>query len=211
MSDATAPSPIPTETVPTPSIPTPDAAPSLLAEAGSEEQQQEEAAAPEPFDAEKLTIPDGFEKNGHYEDFVALATGEKLSLSASQKLIELYSKTAKMSAEASAAAWQEQNTKWQEEVKADQEVGGSNLQIVLQTVSKVMDNPELTDPQFREVLSFTGLGNHPVAVRTLYRWAKALSEGSAIAGNPPGANGQRPTIADALYPGGPRSGTHRME
>ena len=163
------------------------------------------------FDPEKLTFGEGFEKNELYNDFVALATESQVSQEFAQKMIDLYSRGAKSSAEASEAAWRAQNEKWQEEVKADPEVGGAKLAGVLQSVSRVMDNAELTHPKFREALSFTGAGNHPAIVITLSRWVKALSEGSAVAGSPPGTNGQRPSIADALYPGGPRTTIYRGE
>jgi len=77
----------------------------------------------------------------------------------------------------------------------------------------VLDNPELSDPKFREALVFTGAGNHPAIVRTLYRWARSLSEGGAVIGGAPdrgrdgGINGERPSAAESLYgPGGPHSG-----
>ena len=162
-----------------------------------------------PFDAEKLSLADGFDKNDHFKDFVALATEEKLPQGTAQKLIDLYQKAAEVSANAAREAWQAQNEKWQQEVKADPEVGGNKLAGVLQTVSRVMDNPELTDPHFREALSFTGAGNHPAIVRTLAKWAGALSEAKPIAGNPPGTNGQTLSLADRLYPGGPRATINR--
>lgn len=71
-----------------------------------------------------------------------------------------------------------------------------------------MDNPQLTDPKFREALEFTGIGSHPAAVRTLYKWAQALTEGTAVAagGVPPGVGAKGPDEAEArsaasrLYP-----------
>lgn len=187
------------------------------AEQATEQLQEQslinEGKAEEPalYDAEKLTLPEGFEKNDLFNDFSTLATESKFPHDVAQKLIDLYSNGAKAAAEASLKAWQETNVKWQEEVKADKEVGGANLSGILQTISKVVDNPDLTDPKFREALDFTGAGNHPAVVRTLAKWAKALSEGTAVAGNPPSNQGQRPSIADAIYPGGPKQGNVRME
>lgn len=202
----------PTEPTPTPTpvpTPTPEPAPepSLL---GGEPAPVADALA--PYDPEKLTLPEGFEKNEHFSSFNEWAKEAGVSHDAAQKLIDLYSNQAKASAESAAAAWTEQNTKWQAEVKADKEVGGSNLQGVLQTISKVVDNAELTDPKFREALAFTGAGNHPAVVRTLARWAKALSEGSAVAGSPSGGNGVRPPPGESLYgPSGPRRTNPQME
>jgi hypothetical protein len=209
MSDGNNPNPNPTpEPTPTPSpeptpSPTPPPEPSLLSEPKADE--------PVPFAPDKLTLPEGFEKNDLFNDFSTLATESKLPHDVAQKLIDLYSNGAKASAEASLKGWQETNAKWQEEVKADKEVGGANLSGVLQTISKVVDNPDLTDPKFREALDFTGAGNHPAVVRTLAKWAKALSEGTSVAGEPASNQGARPSIADAIYPGGPRQGNSRME
>jgi hypothetical protein len=152
--------------------------------------------APEaPFDAEKLT----------------LAEGAGFSQKTSQSLIDFYSKAAKESADANAAAWQAQNMKWQEEVKADPEVGGNKLPGVLQTISKLLDIPELNGPQLRKDLAFTGAGNLPSMVKFLHKVALRLTEGAAVGGAPPNGAGVRPNIADAMYPGGPRTGTYRME
>lgn len=113
--------------------------------------------------------------------------------------------------------WHRQQTDWQKEIDADPELGGSNLDVVKQTVSRVLDNPDLTDPKFREALIFTGAGNNPAVVRSLYRWAKALSEGSSVMGGAPGrnrdgsVNGERPSAASAIYgPQGPHSGGPRL-
>lgn len=212
MSGVTTP-PEPTETPtpePTPS-PTPEPTPTPEPEAPSLINEPE-PSAPEPFDAEKLTLPEGFEKNEHFGSFSEWAKEAGISHDAGQKLIDLYTKTAQASSEAVTKAWQEQNAKWQEEVKGDKEVGGENLKSVLQTISKVVDNSDLTDPKFREALDFTGAGNHPAIVRTLARWAKALSEAAPVSGSPPGTAGQRPPPAESLYgPSGPMRGNPRME
>jgi hypothetical protein len=163
------------------------------------------------FDAEKLTLAEGFEKNELYGEFVELAKGAGFSQKTSQSLIDFYSKAAKESADANAAAWQAQNMKWQEEVKADPEVGGNKLPGVLQTISKLLDIPELNGPQLRKDLAFTGAGNLPSMVKFLHKVALRLTEGAAVGGAPPNGAGVRPNIADAMYPGGPRTGTYRME
>jgi hypothetical protein len=200
MSDQTPTEPV--EQTPSPNPETQETTPepaSLLSEA--------EAA----FDPEGLKFADGFEKNELYDEFVNFAKDSELSLPKAQKLVDLWSKGAELTAKSTAAAWEAQNQKWQEEVKADPEVGGAKLPGVLQTISKLFDDPELDGPQLRRDLAFTGAGNLKSVVKAFYVLGKRLSEGSAVAGSPPGMNGQRPSIADALYPGGPRSGNPRME
>lgn len=208
MSDSPQNTPVP-EPTPTPTpeptpTPAPESAPSIIGTPPADE--------PAAFDPEKLTLPEGFEKNEHFSSFNEWAKEAGITHDAGQKLIDLYSKMAAAGAESSMNAWTEQNTKWQQEVRTDKEVGGENLQGVLQTISKVVDNPDLTDPKFREALNFTGAGNHPSVVRTLARWAKALNEGAAVSGGPPGTQGQRPSLAESIYgPNGPQRGNPRME
>src|SRR5580765_8064558 len=174
--------------------------------------------APDPYDSAKLTLPEGFDKEGEsFKAFEGLAKEAGLSHKAAQTLIDQHTAAIKASTDALYAEWYKQNETWQEEVKADAEIGGAKLEGVLQTVSKVLDNAELTDPKFREALEFTGAGNHPAVARTLYRWAKALSEGESVNGNPPAraANGalsnDRPSPGQSIYgPTGPHTGGPKL-
>jgi hypothetical protein len=170
----------------------------------------------EPFDPEKLTLPEGFEKTEHFEKFSTIAKELGIPHAKAQDLIGLHAEVTKAAQEKLYADWHEQQGKWQKDVQADPEIGGQHLDTVKQTVSKLLDNPELSDPKFREALIFTGAGNNPAVIRTLFRWAKALSEGGSVAGGIPArrADGStdttRPSIADAMYPGGPHSGGPKL-
>lgn len=216
MSDPATPTPEQTSTPQTPTAETPAAEPkpneTLLGE------QKPAAETPPAFDPTKLKLPEGFEKTEQFEQFTNLAkeipglTGES-----AQKLFDLHTAVVKQAAEASTAAWEKQNADWQAEIKADPEIGGTKLEGVLQTVSRVMDNADLTDPKFKEALNFTGAGNNPAIVRTLARWAKALSEGSAVSGNPPARNAdgsvrnEPRNLAQAIYgPTGPHTGGPKL-
>ena len=226
MSEQHPTNPSPTPTSPTPGTPDPaatsvdpaqaPAAPgSVLGEPPKEPDGNE--PAPEPFDAEKLALPEGFEKTEHFDQFIELAKAEGLKQPTAQKLVELSQNLQKAAAEKQWNDWKETNTKWVDEVKADKEIGGTNLDSVKQTVAKLLDNPEMSDPKFREVLDFTGAGNNPAVIRTLYRWAKALGEGSAVSGEPAargkdGAVTNEPkSLATSLYgPSGPHSGGPKL-
>jgi hypothetical protein len=163
------------------------------------------AGAPpvEAFDPEKLTLPEGFEKTEHFEKFANIAKELGIPQAKAQDLVGLHAEVIKGAQEKLHAEWHEQQGKWQQEVKNDPEIGGQHLDTVKQTVSKLLDNPELSDPKFREALVFTGAGNNPSVIRTLFRWAKALSEGGTTDTN-------RPSLADAMYPGGPHSGGPKL-
>lgn len=166
--------------------------------------------APEPFDESKLTLPEGFEKGENWEKFTNIAKG--LSHSQAQELIGLAEASVKAREEAVFGRWHEQITNWQKEIKADQELGGTNFETMKQTVAKVLDNPELSDPGVRDALAHTGAGSNPALVRTLYRWAKALTEGASVAGGAPTRNADGSTTteprstAQRMYPEGPHSG-----
>ena len=92
---------------------------------------------------------------------------------------------------------------WAEESKSDQEFGGETFETNLE-VAKTALNAFGTDP-FKQLLSESGLGNHPEVIRFMYRAGKAISEDSYV-GNSQGANAQGSTVpqdfdgkANALY------------
>lgn len=206
--------PAPPETEPTPS-PTP-ASPSEAASPPEAAQSEESGSllseakeAPPPFDPDKLTIPEGMDKDSPlFAEFKDLAKEAGVSGPAAQKLVELHAKYAASANEKIQQAWTSQNEAWQKQVREDKEIGGDKLQGHLQTFAKVAGDPSLSDPEFRQALLFTGAGNHPAIVKTLVKWAAALGEGGSVQGGPPARNGQGElvnaprTLGDALYPGG---------
>jgi hypothetical protein len=162
--------------------------------------------APAAFDPEKITFPDGFTRdNESFGKFSEIAKAANLPLPVAQQLTDLYAQVSKAESEKNSSTWRTTLTGWETEVKADREIGGSNLDSVKTTVAKVLDNPALTDPKFREALEFSGLGSNPATIRTLFRWAKALTEGSAVQAGGPSPNVGKPaaqprSAAAALYP-----------
>lgn len=202
-------------TVETPAVETPPPATTEPTEGGDKSLlNKEEVPA---FDAEKLTLPEGFEKGEHFDQFVEWSKEAGINQPQAEKLIGLYAEATQKQADALVETWTKQQETWQNEVKADKELGGTNLTNVKQTIAKVLDNPDLSDPKFREALDFTGAGNNPAVIRTLFRWAQKLTEGASVAGNPPARNGQgqlanQPqTLGDAMYgPQGPHSGGPRL-
>lgn len=191
----------------------------ILTEGEKPAEAPAETEAPEAFDPEKITLPEGATLDKELlGKFSEIAKTHGLTQPAAQQLVDLYNSVAKTAADANRTAWNATVTGWEAEVRADKDVIGKaslkdengtvlqGLDAVKATVAKVLDNPALTDPRFREALDITGLGSNPAAVRTLYKWALALSEGSGVrAGGPSPNAGQReaagpPTAARALYP-----------
>lgn len=200
---------------PEPTSPNPDspADPSLLGVQPEPEVLVEPEESP-PFDLEKITLPENFEKTEAFTKFGELAAEHKLSLPAAQALFDLYHNEISERVKSDMSFWSTQQSKWLEEVQKDSELGGDKLPNVKQTVARVLDNTELSDPGFRAALDFSGMGSNPAVVRTLYRWAARLTEGGAVSGgDPPARNrdgslaSQRPAPAQSLYgPDGPYTG-----
>lgn len=196
------PSPAVTETKPVEETTAPE---SILGE------EKKEEAVVEPFDPEKITFPEGFEKDeALFGEFTNVAKEHGLTGPAAQKLLDLAVKQAQAANQKLEAAWNKQQEAWQTEIKADKEIGGDKLEGMLQTFSKVANDSELSDPKFREALHMTGAGNHPAIVRTLARWAKALSEGGPVQGTPAAERRTPSTLGEAFYPGGPHQGGPKL-
>jgi hypothetical protein len=197
------------------------AAPEKVAETTllTEGKPAEAVEAPAPFDLEKLTFPEGRAPDKELlGKFGEIAKTHGLTQPAAQQLVDLYNTVAKTAADANRTAWNTTLASWEAEVREDKGVIGKaslkgengtvmqGLEAVKVTVARVLDNPELTDPKFREALEITGIGSNPAAVRTLYQWAKALTEGAAVRAGGPSPNvGARDnaapqTSARALYP-----------
>lgn len=146
-----------------------------------------------------------------FTDFTNMAKETGLSGPVAQKLIDLAAKQSAAASQKLLAQWDKQQADWQAEVKADKEFGGDKLAGTLQTFAKVANDPSLSDPAFREALAFTGAGNHPAIVKTLVRWAKALTEGGPVSGTPANTRSQPATIGEAFYgPNGSHTGGPRL-
>lgn len=203
------------ETTPSPeTTPPPETTESKTEETKAPESLLGETKAPEPepFDPEKVTFPEGLEKDeAFFGEFTDIAKEHGLTGPAAQKMIDLAAKQVQAAADKATAYWNKVNADWQEEIKADKEIGGDKLEITLQTFAKVANDPELSDPKFREALAFTGAGNHPAVVRTLARWAKALSEGGPVRGTPAAESRTPATLGEAFYgSSGPHQGGPKL-
>ena len=95
-------------------------------------------------------------------------------------------------------AWTRTQEEWTAAIKADPEIGGDNFAKMQTTIARALDNPRLSDPGLREAMILTGAGNNPAVVRSLYRWAQALTEGAHVSGSP-AAQTSKSVLAD-MYP-----------
>lgn len=155
--------------------------------------------APEKYDA--FTLPEGYEAN---EPVLTEASGifKDLGLSQdqAQKLVDFYSKVSSDAADAGVRLWQETQTAWRDEVKADPVIGGQKLDQVMGTINKAINT--IGDAKlisgFREAMNITGAGNNPNFIRAFYALATKLTEGGPVSGRPETAAPK--SAAAAMYP-----------
>lgn len=157
--------------------------------------------APAALDFATLELPEGLTlADADKETVSALATKHGLSQDAVKDLLGEYASRLKTASEGPVKAFREINEKWQNEVRADKEIGGDKLPDVVKTIGKLLDNPQFVDPGFKAALNLTGAGNNPAFVKTFYKLAKALTEGGHVSGNPPAAGKPPVGSPNALYP-----------
>ena len=169
-------------------------------ESETSEQETKKEGAPEKYefndkvaDAPEVLDPD-----------VLIAFGEvakelDLPQEAAQKVLD---KVAPVMQRRQAEQVEKAMTEWAEKSQSDDEFGGENLDANLE-IAKTALNAFGTGT-FKQLLSESGLGNHPEVIRFMYRAGKAMSEDSYV-GNSEGANAKSNVpkdfngIANALY------------
>ena len=146
------------------------------------------ADAPEVLDPDVLTA------------FGEVAKELDLPQKAAQKVLD---KVAPVIQARQAEQVEKARVEWAEDSKSDEEFGGETFNANLE-VAKTALNAFGTDP-FKQLLSESGLGNHPEVIRFMYRAGKAISE-DAYVGNSQGADAKSNGIpkdfngiANALY------------
>lgn len=154
----------------------------------------EEAPAPEPFDLEKLELPEGLSLEDGDKEFLTKAAAEHgLTQGAVSSLLTYYaSKMQEFSASAH-EAFTQTVTEWGDKTRAEY---GDRLNPVLGQIGKVLD--EFGSDELREAFTLTGIGNHPELVRFLERVAGALGEGRPV--NPAGEPGGEADPLLKMYP-----------
>lgn len=162
------------------------------------EKTAEELAAEKAEKEKKPAAPDKYEfaaPEGQELDANALAVFEPiakelgLTQEQAQKLVDIYPQIQQQQAE----AWSKQVAEWGEQVKADKEIGGDKFNASVGLAQRALD--QFGNPELREYLNASGLGNHPALVRFCAKVGKSMAEDSMVM---PSNGGQRST-ADLLY------------
>ena len=170
-------------------------------------EESKETGAPATY--ADFTVPEGFTLDKEVVgEASALFKESNLTQAQAQKLVDFYVRRTKESHDAPFDAWRDTQDRWAQEINSDPEIGGSKLQGTRASIGKLLDSlgdTKLTN-SFREVMDFTGAGNHPVVIKLLTRIAQRLTEGGPVRGSGPSPDGMRrpgegaPSAAQAIYP-----------
>lgn len=126
------------------------------------------------------------------EAFKQLASELKLSTEQVQKLVDFEAQASQEKEAQTLAAQREQIRQWANETKAQY---GAGLETEITFALRAAD--AFGGPELRNLLEETGLGNHPVMIRTLSGIGRAISEEACPGGKPSAP--QDKTFSEALY------------
>lgn len=143
-------------------------------ESEAEAKGEKDGAGDEPQLPEKyeFDIPEGMQVDEKMMAELDPVLRElKLSQEDANKLADFYSKAQLQQRD----AWAAQVKSWQDEVKADPDIGGDKFQASIQTANEAL-NRFGASPEFIQFLSDFGLGNHPEMVKFMVEVGKATSE-----------------------------------
>ncbi|MFN1147038.1 peptidase [Serratia liquefaciens] len=156
-------------------------------EAAEKAEKDKKPAAPEKYE---FAAPEGQELDANaLSVFEPIAKELGLTQEQAQKLVDIYPQIQQQQAE----AWSKQIADWGEQVKADKEIGGDKFNASVGLAQRALD--QFGNPELREYLQVSGLGNHPALVRFCTKVGKSMAEDSFVV---PNQGGQRST-ADILY------------
>jgi len=181
---------------------------SLLNQTGKSIANQTPATgAPEAY--EPFKVPEGYTLDEEVaKEAGTMFKGMNLTQEQGQELVNFYVAKTNEAVNAPYEVWRDTQKKWVDQVKSDPFLG-PRLNQVTTTISKAIDQVSKSNPKlaegFRQVMDFTGAGNHPDFIRMFYELASMITEGGHVAGNKPSPAGQRPsgdlpTAAKAMYP-----------
>jgi len=148
---------------------------------------------PQVPDSYELQMPEGVQADKvALDEFTAVAKELKLDNATAQKVADVGAKMVQRQAEAHAKLVES----WVEQVKADKEIGGDNLDANVAVARKAIET--FGTPELKDVLNATGLGNHPALLKAFYKAGKAISDDGMIPGS--NTNNAHIDTAKKLFP-----------
>lgn len=173
--------------------------PAEEAKAPEAEKPAEEPKAIDPASYE-VKLPEGITREDPLvAAFLEGAAGAKLDGAAVQAVLD---KTAPLVAEAMQApykAWNDLNTAWKDQFRADPELGGANFDNTLGVINGALDR--FGTPELKEALRLTGAANNPHILRYLHALSLPYAEGRPVGASPGATSGDPGQRALAsMYP-----------
>ncbi len=162
--------------------------------------QGKKKTEPEP-ETLALSAPEGFEDyQGEFDKFAAdmdpwlkenpEATPKDILAEAARRQAQLVADQTKESAE----AFNSQMETWENEAKADKEIGGDNYDANVGVAVKAIE--AFGNQALKDVLNQSGLGNHPEVIRFAMKAGAQLKEAPVLKG---ASASQNMSLEDALY------------
>lgn len=160
----------------------------------SDDKEQKPEGAPEKYEFKPA---EGQELDtSALEHFEPIAREMNLTNEQAQKMVDLYgTKIMPMVQQQQVEAWQKTTEQWAADVKADKEIGGDKLTANLSAAQRALE--QFGDPELKEYLDSTGLGNHPALVKAFIKVGKAMSEDKVVTG---GHESGGSDLISAFYP-----------
>lgn len=162
---------------------------------GQEQKATEATSAPESYE---FKAPEGVDLDQNLvESFTPIAKELGLNQEQAQKLVDLYAgnlggMTDKL-VEKQLEAHNAEVEKWAEQTKSDPDIGGDAFKENVSIAQKAI--ARFGSPELSEFLNVSGLGNHPVIVKTFLNIGRAISEDDGGAGLIANQGGTRDTAS----------------
>lgn len=150
------------------------------AKAAEEGKKNGEDATPIQYEA--FQMPEGMEVDvDALAVFTPLAQEFKIPQEKAQELANIMGSGLKKQADAHVKAWAEAMGKWQEEAKADQEIGGDKFTQTEANVARTLKKLGPADREdgtnaLQDILKITGVGNHVEIVRIFSKIGAILAD-----------------------------------
>ena len=162
--------------------------------------------APEQY--ADFTLPEGVQLGeAGLAEFKSFAKEQDLTQEQAQKVLEFGAAQFREKLNGPYHEWSEMQRRWQAEVKADPDIGGTKFEQSIKDAALVFvpgeSNPFVGSADeakaLREALNATGAGNNPAMVKLFVKMGRLLAEPGPMSGKPTAVDKQGDLLA-RMYP-----------